>query len=227
MLWILLETRRIFFGAQYNRYVGIIILNLIIRQFCCLFWTFYLCIYLFLKKSWTKHRVETEICRKLSCNFVFGATAIQWARASSSTMFLDHTQRCTTVGRTLLDEWSARRRDLCLTTHNTHNRQTSIPPVGFEPTISAGERPQTYFLVRAATGPWNFTDVYSQNFSSQICKCICEFIIDTCRFHNRVVRKQSLLVSQENYLAMLWYDELFVWNFSFFLLCNKATMFRK
>ena len=28
-----------------------------------------------------------------------------------------------------------------LTTHNTHNRQTSMPPVGFEPKISAGEWP--------------------------------------------------------------------------------------
>ena len=28
-----------------------------------------------------------------------------------------------------------------------------MPPVGFEPTISAGERPQTYALDRAATGP--------------------------------------------------------------------------
>jgi len=45
-----------------------------------------------------------------------------------------------TVGRTPLDEWSARRRDLYLTTHNIHNRQTSMPPVGFEPTISAGQR---------------------------------------------------------------------------------------
>ena len=50
------------------------------------------------------------------------------ARASSFTRFLDHTQRRSTVGRTPLDEWSARRRDLYLTTHNTHNRQTSIPP---------------------------------------------------------------------------------------------------
>ena len=56
-------------------------------------------------------------------------------------MFLDHTQRCTTVGRTPLDERSARRRDLYLTTHDTHNRQISMPPVGIEPTISAGERP--------------------------------------------------------------------------------------
>ena len=53
-------------------------------------------------------------------------------------MFLDHTQRRSTVGRTPLDERSARRRDLYLTTHDTHNRQISMPPVGFEPTISAG-----------------------------------------------------------------------------------------
>ena len=45
-----------------------------------------------------------------------------------------------------------RRTDLYLTTHNTHNRQTSMPPDGFEPTISAGERPQTHALDRAATG---------------------------------------------------------------------------
>ena len=56
-------------------------------------------------------------------------------------MFLDHTQRRSTVGRTPLDEWSARRRDLYLTTHDTHNRHISMPPVRFEPTISAGERP--------------------------------------------------------------------------------------
>ena len=72
--------------------------------------------------------------------------------ASSFLMFLDHTQRRTTVGRTLLDGWSARRRDLYLITHNTHNSQISMPPVGFEPTISAGEWPQTYALDRAAIG---------------------------------------------------------------------------
>ena len=42
-------------------------------------------------------------------------------------IFLDHTRRRTTVGRTPLDEWSARRRDLYLTTHDTHNRQISMP----------------------------------------------------------------------------------------------------
>jgi hypothetical protein len=86
------------------------------------------------------------------CLFVFGATVHHWAMASSFTRFLDHTQRRTTVGRTPLDEWSARRRDLYLTTHNTHNRQTTMSPVEFEPTISAGDRPQTYVLDCAATG---------------------------------------------------------------------------
>ena len=66
-------------------------------------------------------------------------------------MFQDHTQRRSTVGRTTLDERSARRRDLYLTTDNTHNRQT-MPPVGFEPTISAGERPHSYALDCAAIG---------------------------------------------------------------------------
>jgi hypothetical protein len=35
---------------------------------------------------------------------------------------------------------------------NNHKRQKSIPPVGFEPTIPANARPQTYALDRAATG---------------------------------------------------------------------------
>ena len=82
----------------------------------------------------------------------FGASAPQWARHRHSRGCLDHTQRRTTVARTPLDEWSARRTYLYLTTHNTHNRQTSIPPVGFELTISEGERPQTCALDRAATG---------------------------------------------------------------------------
>jgi hypothetical protein len=38
----------------------------------------------------------------------------------------DHTFRHTTLGRTPLDKGPARRRDLYLTTHNTHNRQTSM-----------------------------------------------------------------------------------------------------
>jgi hypothetical protein len=41
---------------------------------------------------------------------------------SSFLRFLDHTQWRTTVCRNPLDERSARRRDIYLTTHNTHNK---------------------------------------------------------------------------------------------------------
>jgi len=86
------------------------------------------------------------------CLFCFWRDSPKGARAYSFTRFPDHTQQRTTVRRTFLDERSARRRDLYLTTHYTHNRQTSMPPVGFELTISASERPQTYALDRATTG---------------------------------------------------------------------------
>jgi hypothetical protein len=56
----------------------------------------------------------------------FWRNSLQWVRASSLTRFLDHTQRRTTVGRTSLDEWSARRRDLNLTTHNTTDRHSCL-----------------------------------------------------------------------------------------------------
>ena len=50
------------------------------------------------------------------------------------------TLRHTTLGRTPLEEWSDRRGDLYLKTYITHNRQTSMPPAGFEPTIPASKR---------------------------------------------------------------------------------------
>ena len=49
-------------------------------------------------------------------------TALYRALAYSRTRLLDHTQRRVTVGRTPLNEWSVRRRDLYLTTYNTHNK---------------------------------------------------------------------------------------------------------
>ena len=44
------------------------------------------------------------------------------------------------------------RRDLYLTTHNNHNRQTSMIQPGFEPAIPASERPQIHLFDRVATG---------------------------------------------------------------------------
>jgi len=70
--------------------------------------------------------------RLFNLNFFWGGGRYspQWASTSSFTRFSDHTQRRTTVGRTPLDEWSVRRRDLYLTKHNNHMRQTSMPPGG-------------------------------------------------------------------------------------------------
>jgi hypothetical protein len=93
---------------------------------------------------------RSDNCR-ISLLFPLGAATQRGSWPPHSWGFPDHI-RLTTVGRTPLDEWSARHRDLYLTTHDTRNRQISISPVGFEPTISVGKRPQTYALDRAATG---------------------------------------------------------------------------
>ena len=78
---------------------------------------------------------------------VFFSPPFFW-RCGSRAMkrFLNHTQRRITVGRAPPDEWSARRRDLYLSTYNTHKRQTSLPLAGIEPLISTGKWPQTHGL---------------------------------------------------------------------------------
>jgi hypothetical protein len=77
-------------------------------------------------------------------------------------MFLDHTRRRTTVGRTPLNEWSARRRDLYLTTHETHNRQISMPaPSGirtlyFRRQAACGHSPAEILGSNPPPGAWTF-----------------------------------------------------------------------
>ena len=130
--------------------------------------TNYLCVSLEVPNSFlnwnVSNNVQSDFCSNLHVRrlamvwfqdnffFSFGAAGQRGPWPPLSWGFLDHTQRRIAVGRTPLDEWSARRRDLYVTTHVTHNTQTSITLVGFEPTISAGERPQIYALDRAATG---------------------------------------------------------------------------
>jgi hypothetical protein len=92
-----------------------------------------------------ERRNEPSVSRKgvdqMSCCFIMarqplGGLGLLIVRGFAITYF-----RHTTLGRTPMDELRARRRDLYLTTHNTHKRQTSMPPAGFEPTIPASERP--------------------------------------------------------------------------------------
>ena len=47
-----------------------------------------------------------------------------------------------------------------------------MPPVGFEPTISAGERPQTYALDRAATGTGDIK-IYLKQIGFEDFKSVC------------------------------------------------------
>jgi hypothetical protein len=91
------------------------------------------------------------------------------------------TLRHTTLGRTPLDEWSARHRDLYLTTHNTHKRQASMSPAGFKPTISASEWPLTYALDCAATGIGPYKNTLHINYTviTMHSMFIAYFLLDT------------------------------------------------
>jgi len=70
------------------------------------------------------------------------------AITSSFVKFVADTQRRTTVGRSTVGEWSVRRRDFYLTTHNTRKTQTSMPLAGsnsqFQQTID--RRPTMGFI---------------------------------------------------------------------------------
>jgi hypothetical protein len=81
--------------------------------------------------------------------FLHGAAAQRglWPPHSRGFFLRSHTRRAT-VGKTPLDECSVRRRYLYLTTHNTHNRQTSRPRRDSNPQSQqlSGRRPR---------GPWD------------------------------------------------------------------------
>jgi hypothetical protein len=57
-----------------------------------------------------------------------------------------------TLGKTPLDDGSARRKDHHLTTHDVHKRQISMNPAVFGPANPENERPQKYDLERTASG---------------------------------------------------------------------------
>ena len=84
--------------------------------------------------------------------------------------------RHTTPGKTPPDEWSARRRDLYLTTHNTDKRHIQTP-ASFEPAIRTSERLQTHALDSEATEPvlqsqqltWSKKDILNPFL------CVCMF----------------------------------------------------
>ena len=69
-----------------------------------------------------------EVSRHTQRRTTVGRTPLDEWSARRTDLYLHHTQHSqqTDIHRTPLDEWSARRTDLYLKTHNTQNRQTSI-----------------------------------------------------------------------------------------------------
>ena len=66
-----------------------------------------------------------------------------------------------TLCRTPQDEGSVRRRDLCLTTHNSHKRERDIyDPAGLEPAITPSKQPQIHALDVRPPGSIRVTSKY-------------------------------------------------------------------
>jgi hypothetical protein len=85
-----------------------------------------------------QHFVDTRYLVSYFLLWIYGPAR---SMASSFMRFLDHTQWRTTFGRISLEEWSARRRALYLTTHNTRKRkETDIHAPGGIRTHSSSKR---------------------------------------------------------------------------------------
>ena len=108
--------------------------------------------------------------RSLSFIFRFIIILFLWFDSSSGSRpplwGYTSTLRHTTHGKAPLEELETRRRDLYLTTQNTHKRQTSMLPAGFEPAIPTSERLNTQVLARAAN--YNLSNSKSQFGSRQV-----------------------------------------------------------
>ena len=104
------------------------------------FWHKHVLLALVVVISWSSHKV-----------FFYRATVANKPEPSHWGFIITFSH--TTLGRTPLDKWLALRRDLYLTTHNTHSRQTSMPPARLKHPIPASERLQIHVLDCAALEP--------------------------------------------------------------------------
>jgi len=100
---------------------------------------------------WCGHTGSTLNVISSGIIFFCGVAAPTRSRAPTFMGLLHHTQRRTTVGCTPPDELSARHRYHHLTTHYTHNRQSSMTQVGFEPAIPQASG-SDHALNRTSTG---------------------------------------------------------------------------
>ena len=136
------------------------------------------------------------------------------AMASSFTRFLDHTQRRITVGRTLLDEWPARHRDLYLTTLTKLTTDKHQCPR--RASNQQSQRPQT---LRAATGIGSYDrkNIYLRNPLYQWSQWV---ILIKVKSRNALLRK--LLVRICSYIkSVLRYKVLILYRPT----CHPNTLY--
>ena len=107
-----------------------------------------------------------------------------------------------------LDNGSARRRDLYLTTHNTHNRQTSMPPAGFEPAFPSSEWPLSHALDCATSGnglmflSYRVCSLFSRNHS-----VLFDLLKPTGHVMHHQFNIQQLYALPTLYLCVLYLSE--------------------
>jgi hypothetical protein len=104
--------------------------------------------------------------------------------ASSFLRFHDQTQWRTTVGRTPLDEWSARRRDLYLTTHTTLT--TDIHAPGGMWTRDPSRRPSADPRLRPL-GHWDRLILEHSSLLYMFCTVHCSIIANENQQNSRTV----------------------------------------
>ena len=120
------------------------------------------------------------MCKISKCPVILSPQSATAPRGSEPPHYrgITITLKRTTLSRTPLDGWSARRRDLYLTTHSTHKKQTSMTPAGFEPTFPATEWPKTHSLDCVVTGIGEFLYQVPKNlrfnFGNRPDNCVCE-----------------------------------------------------
>ena len=95
-----------------------------------------------------------------------------------------------------------------------HSRQTSMSPTGFEPTISAGGRPQTYVLDRAATETGLKIQLTIQNFDLILPNkyIIRKYVLPIWSEHNYIFSHSLSLLHtstlQKNSLPSKWQQKV-------------------
>jgi len=128
-----------------------------------------------------------QITRFQSQEFSFWRNSPQWVRASSFTRFPNHTQRRPAVGRTPLDEWSARRRDLWQ--HTTLTTERHPCPGGIR-THNLSRRAAADLRLR----PRSHWDRQSQELRDQN-KMFFAFLRFLCKyFRNKAVPKSKQFI---------------------------------